>query len=647
MIIAPVITDWASLEGQILDITVHRMFDSANNMQESPVTWTAYVNRNEVSWFAEGYNEIVDLTKNSSETKTFDITLVNKGGKQQPYAINNLPSWLSLSKTSGTLDPNTKTTIKATVDQDIAIGEYLENLYLQTDFGYDQKLQVKLRVLAPEPNWNVDPTRFDYSMNIIAKIKVDGVLSVDSYDKIGAFYNEETRGSAKLVYNEAYKEYFAFLTIYSNVNSGENLKFKIWDASQGKVLEASAELNPSITFMNNEVLGTLSKPYIFANSGLVEQEIKLNKGWTWISLNTNDANFSDLNTLTKNLTLETSNRILSHSPALLDTYFKDASNPANSGWSGTISANGGLSSSKMYKVNVTQEQTLKIKGKNVDVTTWSFPIKENWNWLAYPLASNQTTNEALAHFDAADGDVIKSQNLFAIYDPIIGWNGTLKYLEAGKGYMIKSSKQQTFKYPDNLEKSKTGKSVSNNEQETIPSEFKQYSQNMNAVVLLPKGFDELFVYDSKGVLKGTARNQMINGKELSFITIFGDETEELSFTLGDGFAKKGTSKSFTFKGNEVLGTITNPVILEEVSKSENSIYPNPFGTILNIELNALKKQEVNIQLYSVNGQLVFSQKSIIENGSNVISISPNIAQGVYIVEVKVDGKLVKTKVIKN
>jgi hypothetical protein len=35
-------------------------------------------------------------------------------------------------------------------------------------------------------------------------------------------------------------------------------------------------------------------------------------------------------------------------------------------------------------------------------------------------------------FDATDGDVIKSQNLFAIYDAIIGWNGTLSYLEAGK-----------------------------------------------------------------------------------------------------------------------------------------------------------------------------------------------------------------------
>lgn len=453
----------------------------------------------------------------------------------------------------------------------------------------------------------------------------------------------------KLVYNEAYKEYFAFLTVYSNTNSGEKLKFKIWDASQGKILEASIENISSVTFMDNEVFGTMSKPYIFVNSGLIEQEIKLNKGWTWVSLNANDPNFSDLNVLTKNLTLETSNRILSHSPAQLDTYFKDISNPSNSGWSGTISANGGLSASKMYKVNITEEQTLKIKGQSVDVSSWSFPIKENWNWLAYPLASNQSTNEALAYFDANDGDVIKSQNLFAIYDPIIGWNGTLKYLEAGKGYMIKSTKEQTFKYPDNLEKSKnaTSKSASNNEQETIASEFKMYSQNMNAVVLLPKGFDELFVYDAKGVLKGVTRNQIIDGKELSFITVFGEDAEELSFTLGDGFTKKGTSKSFVFKGNEVLGTIANPVILEEVSKSQNSIYPNPFETTLNIELNAAKKQEVNIQLYSINGQLAFSQKKIIESGSNVISISPNIAHGVYILEVSVDGKRVRTKAIKN
>jgi hypothetical protein len=70
----------------------------------------------------------------------------------------------------------------------------------------------------------------------------------------------------------------------------------------------------------------------------------------------------------------------------------------------------------------------------------SFPIK--LIELASFTSGNQLTNEALAYFDAVDGDVIKSQNLFAIYDPIIGWNGTLNYLESGKGYMIKSTKNK-------------------------------------------------------------------------------------------------------------------------------------------------------------------------------------------------------------
>jgi hypothetical protein len=49
-------------------------------MQESPITWTAYVNVTKVSWFTEGCNEIVDIVKNSGVEKSFEITVLNKGG---------------------------------------------------------------------------------------------------------------------------------------------------------------------------------------------------------------------------------------------------------------------------------------------------------------------------------------------------------------------------------------------------------------------------------------------------------------------------------------------------------------------------------------------------------------------------------------
>jgi hypothetical protein len=55
----------------------------------------------------------------------------------------------------------------------------------------------------------------------------------------------------------------------------------------------------------------------------------------------------DLNALTKNLKLETDDRMLTNSPARLETYLKNESTPSNSGWSGAT--NGGLSDTKMIK----------------------------------------------------------------------------------------------------------------------------------------------------------------------------------------------------------------------------------------------------------------------------------------------------------
>jgi len=460
------------------------------------------------------------------------------------------------------------------------------------------------------------------------------------------------RGSAKLVYNAAYQEYFVFLTVYSNTNVRENIDFKIWNASQGTIIQATMDLESAVVFEENGILGKLSMPVIFANSGVVEQKIAFNKGWTWVSMNVNDVNFSNLNTLTKSLSLATSDRILSYSPARLDTYFKDAFTPSKSGWSGTISSNGGITDTKMFKVYMATEQVLTIKGVAVNAANWSFPIQTNWNWLPYVLGGNQLTNEALAYFDAVDGDVIKSQNLFAIYDAIVGWNGTLNYLESGKGYMLKSSTAQTFKYPSylsstaKLQLGKNNKSQTNLSQETIKPEFKQYSDNMNAVVLLPKGYNELFVYDSKGVLKGSSKNQVLNNTELNFITVYGSSPETLDFYVGDGISMKKTDTNFSFKSNEVLGTISKPLILSDFIDNI-SIYPNPFDNEITIKVNAVEDQTVTLQLFSITSQLLFTQKVAVTTGENKIKIQPVVVSGTYLLQVEMDGKTVINKVIKN
>lgn len=649
MILEPVISDWAALEGQILDITVHRMFDASNNMQQSPITWTAFVQKNEMSWFVDGFNEVVDIVKTGNESPSFEITIINKGGLVQPYNIAGIPNWLSLSSTSGSLAPDSKVTITATIDEGLSAGEYLENLYLQTDFGLDEKLQLEVRVLAEEPDWAINPNDFNYSMNIVGRISIDGIFSDDLYDKVAAFSNGELRGVADVVYDDSYQEYFVFLTIYSNVVSGDAINFSIWDASKGQIVQATIDTNASVTFTENNVLGTLSSPSLFENTSTVEQEIDLNQGWTWVSFNVNDTNFSDLNALTSGMDLETSDRILSHSPTRLETYFKDVNNVANSSWSGAISANSGLSTGFMYKMKFSHEQQLRVQGGQVDISSWSFPIQQNWNWLPFPLNKNVSVNEALSTFDPTDGDIIKSQNLFAIYDPLNGWSGTLDYLEVGQGYMMKSAKGQTFKYPNVLGRSSQSKGSGSSSlfkhPRTTP-EFTKYPENMNAVVLLPEGYNELYVYDNAGLLKGEAINQVVGNKVLSFITIYGERPEVLTFHVGDGNGSRPTQKTFTFNSNDALGTVANPVILESVFDNFK-MYPNPFKDELILQLNSSKSDTMKLELFNVVGQRIHFEEHKTYRGQNTIRFAPAISNGVYFLKVNLDNTSTTHRVIKN
>jgi hypothetical protein len=644
MIIEPNISDWAVLEGQVLDITVHRMFDSANNRQESPITWTAYVQKNQVDWFVEDHLDVVELVKYTDEEHPFEITLVNNGGTTEQFSILNVPSWLHLDVSSGVISPKSKRIITATIDKELSAHIYNEILYLETDFGHNQKLPVSLRVLEQEPDWAVNPNDFNSSSNIIGRIKVEGLFSDDKYDRVGVFFNDEVRGVSNLEYDESYNQYYTYLTIYSNVgnaddsesNETENLNFKIWDASEGKVLESTIDGVLSIVYKLNDVRGNLINPALFENTESIEQEIDFNNGWTWVSFNVSDEGFNNINKLTNNMSLSTNDRIISTAPVKTETYTEGF------GWDGSISANGGLSGSNMYKVYLSNQQSLKIKGPLVDINNWEFKIVNDWNWLPFTLPSNLLLNNALANYSASAGDVIKSQNLFAIYDDNNGWIGSLNYLEEGKGYMLESSLEQTFKYP-NLYAKFSSKS---SQQENISSDFSKYSSNMNAIVIIPEEYNELLVFDANNTLKGVSKTKTYGNKELNFITVYGDENEDLVFYLKKDKKLKATTKKFNFSKNTLLGSYNKPIDLRD-TKYVFSVSPNPFKKQFIININSQKEQVSRILLFSTTGQMVYKKDFNLSEGNNSLLIKPEISNGVYLLHYISNNETVIKKIIKN
>ena len=106
------------------------------------------------------------------------------------------------------------------------------------------------------PNWSAIPN-LQFNMNIIGKIQISqGVYSLDENDIIGAFVGNECRGVANPY--SAFGGIF-FLTIGSNIQSGELVTFKIYRFASNEIITA----NETVLFQNSVDLGTMSNPYIF------------------------------------------------------------------------------------------------------------------------------------------------------------------------------------------------------------------------------------------------------------------------------------------------------------------------------------------------------------------------------------------------
>ncbi|MCE7990431.1 MAG: cadherin repeat domain-containing protein [Roseivirga sp.] len=113
------------------------------------------------------------------------------------------------------------------------------------------------------PEWTVNSGDFQFSMTLVASVRIDNVLSGDATDQIGVFVNNELRGTGKLTVEvPSSGAQVAFIQVYSNTVNGETLSFKIYDASEDQVIAA---VNAEV-FEDGKKLGGNQAPYEVTNN---------------------------------------------------------------------------------------------------------------------------------------------------------------------------------------------------------------------------------------------------------------------------------------------------------------------------------------------------------------------------------------------
>lgn len=636
------------IEKTIVKFTVDGVRDKNGNEILSPITWSAYIDRNQLKWS----DNALTVVKKLNEEKTIKVKALNKGGSIEHFTVENLPSWLEAEPASGTIDPTSSADILLTIDPSLNIGTYDETLYLRGDNNVVEALQLTVKVEGEKPEWTVNPADFKYNMSVFGKLYINKVYSSDDEDMLAAFSGGKCVGVCNNRYYKQNDMYYAMLTVYSNDVNGSDLEFRIWDASTGQTYIAQSE--KPISFENNAVVGSPSQPVLFTAKDYRVQNITLNEGWTWISTNIASDKLSDLNRLLADGKWTSDDQVKSEQ-------YGFASWTKRNGWVGQLTE---IDNDQMYLVHSSAPQNLHISGPAVDPTSHKLTIRgakedgtPRWNYISYLPSDNFTLKEALAGYDAKEGDIVKSQTQMAMYSGNLGWIGSLTYMENGKGYMLQRQSQDDaqLQYPSKTSvgrKAKAAMAAAKNADGT--NAYFPYSANMTAVVevegvSLQQG-DRLVSYVG-GEPRGYAEAiELPDGRTIFMLAIGGDKPEAVDVTIergGDVVAKAPSVISYAANSN--VGTINEPMHISFLGTEGGLyVYPSPFYSQLKIRAMVDRDAYTDVYVTDMSGKRVVAWNDCNAGGNVGITWNAGntVPSGVYIVSISVDGNVYSMKAIK-
>lgn len=619
------------IENTTITFTLDDIRDVNGNSILSPITWSAYISRNQLKW-QENSVEIEHELYSESE---FEVAIVNNGGTIQNYTLDNLPSWMTATPDNGSLAPISTDKIKFTIDPSLNVGTYEEIVYLTNDNNISEPLNIKVSVKGDVPDWTVDKSMYEYNMSVVGKLQFSDGYSADEGDLLAVFYKGKCVGLTHSTYNSSNDMWYAMLTIYCDTIASDAITFRMYEASTGTIYDAKP--SRTITFKNNAVLGTTTNPIVFKGTKMTYQNIHLNKGWNWVSFNVANEDMNNLDIFLANGTWGSKSTVKSLAKA-------SAYSVQHKEWYNLDSLT--LNNKNMFKIYSDEEQVLSVAGTAANPSNTVITVEKGWNYIAYVPSTNMPLNYALSGYEAKSGDIIKSIDGFAMYHGN-EWIGSLTYMQPNMGYMLKrmsTSSSRKFFYPT---------SASSLRSASVASEAKasEFESNMSIIAYVPDFED------------GDIVNAVVNGKEnravpvkleddktVEFINVSADRNEEIKFTLERGGKRLTASNSMKFEKDAVYGTPDQPVVLNFVWEEREeglTITPNPVEDEMNVQGHFAQDGKATIEVFDVLGNVIYVGEVEVANGNvNTTINAAQMAAGSYILTVSINGETSTAKVLK-
>tara|TARA_B110000977_G_scaffold195262_1_gene273391 strand:- start:1552 stop:2550 length:999 start_codon:yes stop_codon:yes gene_type:complete len=114
-----------------------------------------------------------------------------------------------------------------------------------------------LFLLSQQGSAQINPSDYEYTMSVTAVLRIDGIPSTNTSDKIYIKNEDDLIGEAS--FNVAIPSFgnYAFLTVYSNASTTDEVYY--YNATSG----LETQLEEDLSFSSNDILGSISDPYVF------------------------------------------------------------------------------------------------------------------------------------------------------------------------------------------------------------------------------------------------------------------------------------------------------------------------------------------------------------------------------------------------
>lgn len=540
-----------------------------------------------------------------------------------------------------------------------------------------------------------------YNMTISGIILINGVEQTVTTLEVGAFCGDECRGSMTAEYFPPTQQYVVSLTVASNQQSGETITFRLYDQLEGQELDlqcansiifesnaiiggvgdwyqfafsdevsVTATVNPegagTVTGAGNFMPGTTAtltatanngysfrewtvngetvssdNPYTFTVTGAtnlvaqfdLQQVITLPIGWSWWST------YIEMN---GNNGLQQLEQSLGHNGLMIKTQSPYVQNYyptlGYNYWFGSLT-NVGLTNEAGYQISVSSSCQAIVAGAVADAAAHPITLRSGWNWIGYPVMTQQSLSTALANFTPEANDLIKGQNSSATYYANYGWFPTSFTLTPGQGYMYYSNatenKMLTYAIGrDNSDIVKEAERLWDNDEHAFADNL-----TVMAVVAIDGEEQRNNELELGAFVGGECRGSAVltyfepTDRWYAILTIAGEEGEEINFAVinrREGKVNTGSANRVVFVENFVVGSLDHPYEVNFSTNGALKLYPNPVdrNEVFTVDIPSEEKM-VEVFVFSALGELVLH-----EVGSQANQRMRGIAvAGVYTVKV--------------